>query len=195
MPKSIILVEHQFNRLIQTMIREEINNNPYFNDEITNMIERLPIKIQQLIKKHNSTIRVNPNLKYDGIYNKTTHEIVIKGYFMILLIKECVHLVQDELGILSEKNLFCNEFQEHIIGDLLSYEYGGPTTISGYDTGDKYRNWINVQMNDFNRERFINEFSKFLEEFRTHYKNTHYNVPIPDNYNWHWNEIFDYFGL
>lgn len=173
-------------------------------NDVDYLMGQLNDQLKQLIDNLGITIIIDPSLSTYGQYNMLTNTITLQSLSTAALHDELVHALQDKLGILNTGSRANNEFQEHIIGDLLRAAgmltgggLVGSSTVSLSDY-EAYYAWINSILDEdahVNREAFFQGVEQYYASWMERYKGKPYGTGNNLNYNWQWDTFFDTFGL
>ena len=188
--------------------RDGQNQDSNLPIDIQNVINNLPNSIQEFIKNSGIKIVYDPNYKNlgqgTGSYDSKTDTITIGTENSSILIREIIHAIQDQMGIMDGTSHSAEEFQEKALGDLFDFynsTFGEGLGMSfTLDGGNS--DWADFvdrcfdDNGDFNREFFIDNIMNYFDPFQDAHKDVPgYNDELEDGYQWHWNDFFDMFGL
>lgn len=174
------------------------------------LLDRLSPTQIQLIKSMEVKICVNPELGRSGAYTPNNKTITLSEYDYVVLLRELVHLKQDNTGAMGDdyKHQMLNiEFQEFIIGSMLGEYHNNHTPDSTYipwEHHGEYERWIKeiTHRGDINSNINMNLFYEKLDYYYSLFKieaikkdPDKYAATQNSNFNWNWNTYFDFMGI
>lgn len=182
-------------------------------EQVNNAFESLPKAIQEYLKSHGINIIYDPSLfsqtGHPGEYNQKNETITVSNGDLDVLLRESIHAIQDGLGHLDGESRSAEEFQEHVLGDLmdifnflndgdgflLTLDFG----LEGDDAGrwqDFLFDCFDEDGNNFNREYFLEHVMEYFEIFQEAHPGVDgYSDPLEDNYPWDWETFLNMLGL
>lgn len=182
-------------------------------EQVNNAFESLPKAVQDFLKSHGI------NIIYDaGLYSQTGHAgeyhpengtIVVSNGDMDVLLREAIHAIQDGLGHMDGESRSAEEFQEHVLGDLMAFfeflqdDHLLSLTLDFGLEGENAGRWqdflfdcFDEEGNNFNREYFLEHVMEYFDIFQEAHPGVDgYNDPLEDNYQWDWETFLNMLGL
>lgn len=140
-----------------------------------------------------------------AIYNASNKIIFYTSDNYDVFYRECIHAVQDNIGIMSSMHA-ASEFQEHIIGDIRSFiatmndEYATPslTTVYGVSEVSEISILYEIisEQGIINLSRFLTQVPILIDAFQeTHPTIEEYQGHIDNNFDFKWAEMFTIMGI
>ena len=187
----------------------------------TDFIEKLPSNLQDFITKNNIKIVINSNIMTSenraGKYDSVNKIITIQSEDINLLNGELVHALQDNFGMLNNNNHAMNEFQEHLIRDIINFkesiEHNGLIPITITTVGEEDHNDFLYFMDEFVISIPVNESTvidtvvvdgdkwedgivSFFDDFQQlNENNEKYKGDYDNTYDYRWETFFNYFDI
>ncbi len=188
------------------------SSNYTIPEQVKNAFESLPTAIQKYLKSHGINIIYDPDFIKSGNiggYSPTSGNITVSNGNAVLLLHEAIHAIQDGLGHMDGESNSAEEFQAHVLCDLLSFfdylqnDKPFSTILDLGLEGDNVGKWegflfdcFDENGDYFNKEYFLNHVKEYFNIFQeAHPGEESYNDPLENNYQWDWETFFKMLGL
>ncbi len=177
-------------------------------NNIDGLIAQLPLGLWDELSGK-IIVRLRSDISNPAQYDAISKTIYLKTFNFDAFYRECIHAIQDLHGY-GGTNHAAKEFQEHVIGDVMSIlrdknsidgkvNEGKLTTVFGADYPSSFKNWIiscvdarkGVDMHKFKQgiDRYLSDFQKSHSNYKK------YQGHVPSDYDYNWEEMFYLMGI
>ena len=197
------------------------NNSGGYHGSSASLYDRAYIKISELVNQLPAELRARlSNIAFEynsvmldvGQYDAQSNVIYLRELNYDALFRECVHAIQKNGGYCGT-NRAAKEFQEHVIGDIMSIyrslntpldktpEFNMHTVFDfDYESNNEmdWNTWIYkcVTKDGLNLSLFLNGVNNYVSDFQESHPNTPgYQGYINHDYDYDWVEMFKIMGI
>ena len=179
--------------------------------KISELVNQLPADLRARLS--NIAFEYNSVMLDVGQYDPQSNVIYLRELNYDALFRECVHAIQKNGGYCGT-NHAAKEFQEHVIGDIMSIYRSLNTPLDktheplnmhtvfdfDYESNNEmdWDTWINkcVTKDGLNLSLFLNGVNNYVSDFQESHPNTPgYQGYINHDYDYDWVEMFKIMGI